>query len=126
MKPSSWDRQLGLALPLECAAGQSNQTNNPSKNEVGLDVRHHTPHLPEGRGDAFFLTSSFIARHSRNQNSRKLSLSAVGNRFSQKPHRSRILKSHSSSGAGLTQDLKAFPVCVSLQVHSKTQKRYGV
>ena len=27
--------QLGLALPLERAAGQSNQTNNPSKNEVG-------------------------------------------------------------------------------------------
>jgi hypothetical protein len=31
----------------------------------------------------------------------KLSLSAVGNRFSQKPHRSRILKSYSSSGTGL-------------------------
>ena len=34
--------QLGLALPLERAAGQSNRTNNPSKNEVGLDVSHHT------------------------------------------------------------------------------------
>src|SRR6266478_3487530 len=42
MKPSSWDKQLGLALPLERAAGQSRQTNNPSKNEVGLDVSHHT------------------------------------------------------------------------------------
>jgi hypothetical protein len=39
----------------------------------------------------------------------KLSLSAVGNRFSQKPHRSRILKSYSSSGTGLTQDLRRSP-----------------
>ena len=42
MKPLSWDKQLGLALPLESAAGQSYQTNNPSKNNVGLDVSHHT------------------------------------------------------------------------------------
>jgi hypothetical protein len=46
MKPLSWDTQLGLALPLKSAAGQSDQTNNPSKNEVrnevGLDVSHHT------------------------------------------------------------------------------------
>jgi hypothetical protein len=46
MKPLSWEKQLGLASPLECAAIQSNQTNNPSnnevRNEVGLDVTHHT------------------------------------------------------------------------------------
>ena len=54
MKPSSWDKQLGLALP-----GQSNQTNNPSKNEVGLDVSHHTRIFPRG-GEKVFLTSSLI------------------------------------------------------------------
>src|SRR6266566_9596052 len=60
MKPSSWDKQLGLALPLERAAGQSRQTNNPSKNEVGLDVSHHTRVFPRGGEKLFFLTSSFI------------------------------------------------------------------
>jgi hypothetical protein len=72
MKPSSWDKQLGLALPRESAASQSDQTNNPSKNEVrngvGLDVSHHTrisqpaslnPHLSEGRGEVFFLDILF-------------------------------------------------------------------
>ena len=39
----------------------------------------------------------------------RLSLSAVGNRFSQKPRRSRILKSYSFSGTGLTQDLRRSP-----------------
>ena len=53
MKPLSWDKQLGLALPLERAAGQSNQTNNPSKHEVGLDVSHHTRVFPRG-GEKFF------------------------------------------------------------------------
>ncbi len=60
MKALSWDKQLGLALPLERAAGQSNQTNNPSKNEVGLDVSHHTRIFPRGGETFFFLTSSFI------------------------------------------------------------------
>jgi hypothetical protein len=60
MKPLSWDKQLGLALPLERAAGQSNQTNNPSKNEVGLDVSHHTRIFSRGGEKLFFLTSSFI------------------------------------------------------------------
>jgi hypothetical protein len=45
MKPSSWDKQLGLVSPRERAASQSDQTNTPSKNkvrnEVGLDVSHH-------------------------------------------------------------------------------------
>jgi hypothetical protein len=49
MKPSSWDQQLGLALPLERAARQSNQT----KDEVGLDVSHHTHIFPRG-GEKFF------------------------------------------------------------------------
>ena len=55
MKPSSWDKQLGLASPLGRAAGQSDETNHPSKNEVGLDVSHHTHVSPEGRGKYFFL-----------------------------------------------------------------------
>jgi len=59
MKPLSWDKQLGLALPLERAAGQSNQTNNPSKNEVGLDVSHHTRVFSRGRGEVFFLDILF-------------------------------------------------------------------
>jgi hypothetical protein len=60
MKPSSWDKQLGLASPLEHAASQSNQTNNPSKDEAGLDVSHHTRAFPRGGEKFFFLTSSFI------------------------------------------------------------------
>jgi hypothetical protein len=76
MKPLSWDKQLGLASPLQCATIQSGQTNNPSmdKNEVrdkvGLDVSHHTRIFLRGGENLFSLTSSFIARHSRNQNSR--------------------------------------------------------
>jgi hypothetical protein len=64
MKPLSWDKQLGLALPLESAAGQSNQTNNPSMDkdeagdEVGLDASHHTRIFPRGGENLFFLTSS--------------------------------------------------------------------
>jgi hypothetical protein len=66
MKPSSWDKQLGLASPLESAAGQSNQTNNPSMdkdeagNEVGLDASHHTRIFLRGGENLFFLTSPFI------------------------------------------------------------------
>ena len=64
MKPSSWDKQLGLALPLKSAASQSDQTNNPSKNEVrnevGLDASHHTRIFLRGGENLFFLTSSFI------------------------------------------------------------------
>ena len=60
MKPSSWDKQLGLALPLEHAEGQSHQTNSPSKNEVGLDVSHQTRISQRGGGKFFSLTSSFI------------------------------------------------------------------
>jgi hypothetical protein len=67
MKPSSWDKQLGLASPLESAASQSGQTNNPSKNEVGLDASHHTRIFPRGGEKFFCLTSFFTARRSRNQ-----------------------------------------------------------
>jgi hypothetical protein len=62
MKPSSWDKQPGLAFPLEPAARQSNQTNNPSKNVAGLDVSHHTHAFPKGRRGVFSLTSSFIGQ----------------------------------------------------------------
>ena len=72
MKPSSGDKQVGLASPRESAASQSDQTNNPSKdvvrNEVGLDVSHHTRISRRGGEKLFLLTSSFTARPSRNQN----------------------------------------------------------
>jgi hypothetical protein len=58
MKLLSWDKQLGLALPLKCAAIQSGQTNNPSRNETGLDASHNIHVSPEGAGSIFFLTSS--------------------------------------------------------------------
>src|SRR5712692_8053107 len=123
MKPSSWDKQLGLASPRQRTANQSDQTNTPSKNDVGLDVSHHARISQRGGGMLFSLTSFFLARHSRNQNtSVSFQHQPLAISFSQKPHRSRILKSYSSSGTGLTQDLtKAFPIHVSLQVHSKTQ-----
>jgi hypothetical protein len=66
MKPLSWDKQLGLASPLKCAAIQSGQTNNPSKDKdvardvVGLDASHHTRIFQRGGENIFFLTSSFI------------------------------------------------------------------
>jgi hypothetical protein len=64
MKPASWEKQLGLASPLKSAASQSDQTNNPSKNEVrnevGLDASHHT-RISQRGGEKFFpLTSFFI------------------------------------------------------------------
>ena len=59
MKPSSWDKQLGLASPLESAASQSGQTNNPSEKETGLDASHHTDFSPEGRGENFSLDILF-------------------------------------------------------------------
>jgi hypothetical protein len=69
MKPSSGDKQLGLASPLkyaasQYAASQSDQTNNPSKNEVrneaGLDVSHHARICQRGGEKFFFLASLFI------------------------------------------------------------------
>ena len=55
MKPSSWDKQLGLASPLKCAAIQSKQTKTPSTHVVGLDVSHHIHLIPGGEGEVFFL-----------------------------------------------------------------------
>ena len=66
MKPLSWDKRLGLVSPLKCAAIQSGQTKNPSKDkdevvdEVGLDASHHTRIFLRGGENLFFLTSSFI------------------------------------------------------------------
>jgi hypothetical protein len=71
MKPSSWDKQLGLASPLESAAGQSNQTNNPSMDKdeagdkVGLDASHRTRISPRGGEKFFCLTSSLIGSLTR-------------------------------------------------------------
>jgi len=59
MKPSSWDKQLGMVSPLKSAAIQSGQTNHSSKNEVGLDVSHHIHLSLEGKGKYFFLDILF-------------------------------------------------------------------
>ena len=65
MKPLSWDKQLGLASPLESAAGQSDQTNNPSMDKVeagdkvGLDASHHTRIFLRGGEKFFFLDILF-------------------------------------------------------------------
>jgi hypothetical protein len=65
MKPLSWDKQLGLVSPLESAAIQSGQTNNPSMDkdeagdEVGLDVSHHTRISQRGGEKCFFLDIPF-------------------------------------------------------------------
>jgi hypothetical protein len=73
MRPLSWDKRLGLVLPLESAAGRSDQTKHPSKDKdevgdaMGLDASHHTRIFRRGGENIFSLTSSFIARHSRNQ-----------------------------------------------------------
>jgi hypothetical protein len=75
MKPLSWDKRLGLASPLKCAAIQSGQTKNPSKDkdevedEVGLDASHHTRIFLRGGENLFFLTSSFIGRVKSDYNS---------------------------------------------------------
>ena len=72
MKPSSWDKQLGLASPRESTASQSDQTNNPSsdqtnnpskdevRKEVGLDVSHYARISQRGGEKLFSLTSPFI------------------------------------------------------------------
>jgi hypothetical protein len=58
MKPLSGDKQLGLVSPLKCAAIQSG-TNDPSRNETGLDASHHIHVSPEGSGKYFFLDILF-------------------------------------------------------------------
>jgi hypothetical protein len=63
MKPLSWDKQLGLASPREDAASQSDQTNHPSNNEVGvgvgLDVSHQARISQRGGEILFFLDILF-------------------------------------------------------------------
>ena len=59
MKPSSWNKQLGLASPLQSAASQSDQPITLARMK-GLDVSHHTRISPRGGEKSFFLTSSFI------------------------------------------------------------------
>jgi len=60
MKPFSWDKQLGLASPLNYAVMQSGIIKNPSNKEAGLDASHHALVSREARVEIFFLTSSFI------------------------------------------------------------------
>ncbi len=62
MKPSSWDKQLGLASPLESEASQSGQTNNPSEHEVGLDASHHT-RVFSRRYPPVFIAERIIRKH---------------------------------------------------------------
>jgi len=60
MKPSSRD-QLGLASPLNYTAIQSDKTKTLLRRRrtgLGLDASHTA--FREGRGENFFLTSSFI------------------------------------------------------------------
>jgi hypothetical protein len=59
MKPVSWDKQLGLASPLEIAASQSGKIKSPSYKEAGLDVSHHALVSREGRGENVFLDIPF-------------------------------------------------------------------
>jgi hypothetical protein len=67
MKPSSGDKQLGLASPLKYAASQSDKTNNPSKNEVRndvvLDVSHHA-RISQRGGEKLFLLDILFHRMS--------------------------------------------------------------
>ena len=63
MKPSSWDKQLGLTSPRENAASQSEQINlskNEVRDEVGLDVSHYARISQRGGEKFFYLTSFFI------------------------------------------------------------------
>jgi hypothetical protein len=60
MKPLRWDKQLGLASPLEYAAIQSGRAKIFSKEEAGLDASHGTRVSRRGAEKCFFLTSSFI------------------------------------------------------------------
>jgi len=60
MKLSSRDPQLGLASPLNYAVIQSGKTKTPLRRRrrgQGLDASHTA--FREGKGENFFLTSSF-------------------------------------------------------------------
>jgi hypothetical protein len=59
MKPASWDKQLGLASPLECAASQGGKIKSPSNKETRLDASY-TPMSPaRGEEKTFFLDILF-------------------------------------------------------------------
>jgi hypothetical protein len=53
MKPSSWDKQLGLGFAAGMRGEPGGQTKNPSKNETGLDASHNIYVSSEGRGEFF-------------------------------------------------------------------------
>jgi hypothetical protein len=55
MKPLSWDKQLGLASPLEYAAIEGGKAKGPSRRQTGLDASHHIQGLPRGEAENFFL-----------------------------------------------------------------------
>jgi len=59
MKPSTWEKQLGLASPRKYAAIQRGKTKNPSKKETGLDASYNTRVSLEGRENNFFLDILF-------------------------------------------------------------------
>ena len=84
MKPSSRDPQLGLASPLNYAANKSGKIKikSPSNKEAGPDAIYQPRSPRRERRRIVFLTSSFIARRSRNQNTVvSFQLSAVGNQL---------------------------------------------
>jgi hypothetical protein len=60
MKPVSWDKQLGLASQLECAASQSRKIKSPSNKETRLDASHTSTSPARGEEKTFFLTSFLI------------------------------------------------------------------
>jgi hypothetical protein len=59
MKPLSWDKQLGLGLPLPYAAIQSAKTKTLSKKGTGLDASRHIQVSSEGAEENFVLDILF-------------------------------------------------------------------
>jgi len=89
MKPVSWDKQLGLASPLETAASQSGKIKSPSNKEAGLDVSHHALVSREGRGENFFLDilfyriSALLIERQPEEPSGSVTVTATGLRFTE-------------------------------------------
>src|ERR1700756_2477059 len=59
MKPSSWDEQLGLASPLECAASQGGKTKTSLGIRRGWMQATTSVSPTRGEGRNFFLESLF-------------------------------------------------------------------
>jgi hypothetical protein len=59
MKPVNWDRQTGLASPLERAASQSGKIKSPSNKDARLDASHTVCVSREGREENFSLDILF-------------------------------------------------------------------